>query len=156
MMIQISSSHFRQLAAHVAACYPEEGCGLLIGRRESDRKIVQEVFPTPNIWTPDFLEGAHLDPLDSDCSLSRRNRFAIDPKIMLQVQKEIRDRNLHLIGIFHSHPDGLAVPSEFDRAIAWPDYSYLIISLDSQQINAINSWLLDENQNFKPEAIDID
>lgn len=154
-MIQISSFHLHQLSAHVTACYPEEGCGLLIGRRESDRKIIVEVFPTPNVWTPDFLEGSNFDLLDSNLSLSRRHRFAIDPKIMLQVQREIRDRNLHLIGIFHSHPDGLAVPSEFDRAIAWPDYSYLIVSLDSQQINTINSWLLDENQNFKPEVIDI-
>jgi proteasome lid subunit RPN8/RPN11 len=152
-MIQVESSHLQQLSVHVAACYPEEGCGLLIGRIESDRKVVEEVLPAQNVWTPDFLGLSELDPQFSNQKRSRLIRFAIAPHLMLQVQKDLRDRNLDLIGIFHSHPNGLAIPSEFDRAIAWPDYSYLIIALDSQQINAINSWRLDENQNFKREAM---
>jgi proteasome lid subunit RPN8/RPN11 len=152
-MIQVESSHLQQMSAHVAACYPEEGCGLLLGVKKGDRKVVEEVLPVQNVWTPDFLGLSELDPQFSNQKASRLNRFAIDPKLMLQVQKDLRDRNLHLIGIFHSHPNGRAIPSEFDRAIAWPNYSYLIIALDSQQINAMNSWRLDEYQNFKREAM---
>ena len=154
-MIQIESSHFQQMSAHVTACYPEEGCGLLMGRIESDRKVVEEVLPAQNVWTPDFLGLSELDPQFSNQKRSRLNRFAIAPQLMLQVQKDLRDRNLDLIGIFHSHPNGLAIPSEFDRAIAWSSYSYLILSLDNEAVNAIKSWVLDTNHKFKAETIEI-
>ena len=154
-MIQVEFSHFQQMSAHVAACYPEEGCGLLLGRIESDRKIVEEVLPAQNVWTPDFLGLSELDSQLSNQKASRLNRFAIDPKLMLQIQKDLRDRNLDVIGIFHSHPHGRAIPSEFDRAIAWSTYSYLILSLDNDEVNAIKSWVLDKNHNFRAESIEI-
>lgn len=154
-MIQLAASHLRQLSAHVIACYPEEGCGLLIGQKEGDRKLVQEVLPTPNVWTPDFFAGSNLDSQLLSLSLTRCNRFAIAPQILFQVQKDLRDRHLSLIGIFHSHPQGVASPSPFDQAIAWPDYSYLILALDSHHIQSINSWQLDDNQQFIAELLDI-
>ena len=152
-MIQISSLHFQQLSTHVEACYPEEGCGLLMGSKECDRKIVTEVIPTENVWTPDFLPSINASEPKKALNLSKHNRFAIDPRFILHVQKDIRDRNIDIIGIFHSHPDGLSKPSAFDRAIAWQDYSYLILSVHQAKVQDIGSWILDDKGEFQSEKI---
>ena len=84
---------------------------------------------------------------------SKRNRFSIAPQVMLQMQKAARERHLDIIGIYHSHPDNPAVPSEFDRAIAWSSYSYIIVSVEQGQATDLNSWTLDEDHQFQPEEI---
>jgi proteasome lid subunit RPN8/RPN11 len=72
---------------------------------------------------------------------------------MFEVQKEVRSRNLDIIGIFHSHPDNPARPSEFDRAIAWQSYSYIIVSVQQGKACDLKSWILDDDHQFQPEEI---
>jgi proteasome lid subunit RPN8/RPN11 len=81
---------------------------------------------------------------------------------MLKAQKDARDseallrsadRNLDIIGIYHSHPDHPAVPSEFDRAIAWSQYSYIIVSVQQGKACDLKSWSLDDDHQFQPEEI---
>ena len=36
--------------AHGIDSYPYEGCGLLLGRAETELNIVEDVFPVPNNW----------------------------------------------------------------------------------------------------------
>jgi len=72
---------------------------------------------------------------------------------MFKAQKDARDRNLDIIGIFHSHPDHPAVPSEFDRAIAWQQYSYIIVSVQQGKAWELKSWSLDDNHQFQPEEL---
>ncbi|MEW6498957.1 MAG: M67 family metallopeptidase, partial [Cyanobacteriota bacterium] len=85
--------------------------------------------------------------------LSRRHRFSIAPQVMLKAQKDARDRNLNIIGIYHSHTDHPAIPSEFDRAIAWSQYSYVIVSVQQGSACDFKSWSLDEEHKFQPEKI---
>ena len=154
-MIYLSRTQLQQIETHAQQTYPEECCGLLLGTITRDHQRVIEVRETDNDWTPTMIEGVeHLSSSDHQ-SLSRKNRFSIAPYVLLQVQKEIRDRNLNIIGIYHSHPDHPAIPSAFDREIAWPDYSYIIASLIQGKVTAIKSWKLQENQQFKPEKIQI-
>ncbi|XTZ20528.1 MAG: Mov34/MPN/PAD-1 family protein, partial [cyanobacterium endosymbiont of Rhopalodia fuxianensis] len=86
---------------------------------------------------------------------SKYNRFSIAPSILVKIQKEARDRQLQIIGIYHSHPNHIAIPSEFDRAIAWAEYSYIIVSTTSNQVNEVTSWQLDDTKNFQQEDIKI-
>jgi proteasome lid subunit RPN8/RPN11 len=72
---------------------------------------------------------------------------------MLKAQKDARDRNLDIVGIFHSHPDHPAVPSEFDRAIAWQQYSYIIVSVQNGLARDLKSWSLDDDDQFQHEEI---
>ncbi len=154
-MIYLSRTQLQQIEIHATKTYPEECCGLLLGTIARDHQRVIEVRETENDWTPTMIEGfEHLSSSDNQ-SLSRKNRFSIAPSVLLQVQKEIRNRNLNIIGIYHSHPDHPAIPSAFDREIAWPDYSYIIASLRQGKVTAIKSWKLQENQQFKPEKIQI-
>ncbi len=146
------SVHLQQISQHAEAIYPEECCGLLLGTVENELRTLIEVRETNNNWSkvvPEFLANP------PEKVLSKRNRFSIAPEILLKVQKEVRDRNLSIIGIYHSHPDAPAVPSQSDRALAWPQYSYLIVSVQQGKAKEINSWQLDDNQQFQAEIIRI-
>ena len=145
-MLKLPSRYLQQIIAYAHQCYPEECCGLLIGQQQQTEKIVRQIYHTSNSWgeecTSDlFSQGG-----------SKQNRFAIAPAELLQAQKAARSQNLSILGVYHSHPNNTAIPSEFDRAIAWPEYSYLIISLQQQNVEAL-SWQLDDQQQFQPEAI---
>ena len=153
IMIYLSPSQLQQIETHAQTSYPEECCGLLLGTIEGDHPRVIEVRETENAWTPNIMEGVENAVSSEHQPLSRKNRFSIDPYVLLQVQKEIRDRNLNIIGIYHSHPDHPAIPSAFDREIAWPDYSYIIASLRKGKVTEIKSWKLQDNQQFAPENI---
>ncbi len=72
---------------------------------------------------------------------------------MLEAQKNARCQNLVIIGIYHSHPDSPPFPSEFDRAIAWSQYSYLIVSVVAGRSKLSKSWIIGDNQEFKPEKV---
>lgn len=148
-MIEITSQQIQQIYHHAERTYPEECCGLLLGYIEEQRKVLVEVRETENSWNPSSEEvfGEMVS------SGSKKNRFSIAPETLLQIEKETRDRSLKVIGIYHSHPDHHAIPSEFDRAIAWPDYSYLIVSVQKGIATNLNIWQLDQNHQFQTETI---
>ncbi|GBF79215.1 Mov34/MPN/PAD-1 family protein [Aphanothece sacrum] len=152
-MIEVASHHLKQISLHAQMVYPEECCGLLLGLINENSTRLVEVRETENSWdSPD--EKLFLDLVDSTGkNISKHNRFTIAPEIILKVQKECRDRNLDIIGVYHSHPDYPAIPSEFDLAIAWSQYSYIIISLKQGKITDIRSWKLDDNNQFQGEII---
>jgi proteasome lid subunit RPN8/RPN11 len=141
------------MQAHAETTYPEECCGLLLGQMSGDVKTLIEVLPTLNSWGDELADDLLAIESSAQPKSSKRNRFSIAPKVMLQAQKDARDRHLDIVGIFHSHPDHPAVPSEFDRAIAWQRYSYIIVSVQQGQSCDLKSWSLDDDQQFQPEAI---
>ena len=98
IMIYLSPSQLQQIETHAQTSYPEECCGLLLGTIEGDHPRVIEVRETENAWTPNIMEGFENAVSSEHQPLSRKNRFSIDPYVLLQVQKEIRDRNLNIIG----------------------------------------------------------
>lgn len=141
------------LQAHAQQTYPEECCGLLLGLTDviNDCAQVQEVRPVKNTWTAavnPFAEGDR-----SIEAVSKRNRFWIDPQILLTAQRECRDRGWNVLGVYHSHPDHPAVPSERDRQLAWSGYSYPIVSVNTQQVREIQSWRLNDQGQFSAETI---
>jgi proteasome lid subunit RPN8/RPN11 len=152
-VIKLYTHHLAAIQAHAEIIYPEECCGLLLGEISGGVKALIEVLPTENSWGEQTTDAFPLVEEVQKRKLSKRNRFSIAPKVMLDVQKDVRDRNLNIIGIYHSHPDHPAVPSEFDRAIAWQQYSYIIVSVQQGSACDLKSWILDDNQQFQPEEI---
>ncbi|MGK7942636.1 MAG: Mov34/MPN/PAD-1 family protein [Crocosphaera sp.] len=155
-MIYLSQTQLEQIRYHAQATYPEECCGLLLGTLEINKKMVLEVRETDNNWTPSNSVN-DLDNISTSKSqkLSKKNRFSIAPNILLQVQKECRDRQINIIGVYHSHPDYPAMPSAFDREIAWLEYSYIIASVRNGKVTEMKSWKLQENRKFQAEKIEI-
>jgi proteasome lid subunit RPN8/RPN11 len=146
----IHQSQLQQIYLHGERVYPEECCGLLIGTIHYDQKIVTEIWETENSWNDQSPEDfATITQIPG----TKKDRFVIDPQTLLQAQKSTRKRGLTILGVYHSHPDHPAIPSEFDRIIAWPEYSYLIISLVSGKVDQVACWILDDFHQFQAQII---
>lgn len=62
---------------------------------------------------------------------------------MLRADLVARGRDLDLIGVYHSHPDHTAAPSEFDRARATSWYTYVIVSVMRGNPEDLTAWMYD-------------
>ena len=84
------------------ARYPDEACGLLIGRRCATRARVELVREARNV-----------------AAARARERYELDPVDHLAAEELARSLGLEVVGVWHSHPDHPALPSETDRERAW-------------------------------------
>ncbi len=134
----ITPRHLHTIEGVATMSYPEECCGVLIGRTQSDGTVVERILTVQN-----------------ERQDSRHNRYLISPETILAAQKEARTLGLDIVGYFHSHPDHPARPSEFDREHAWPGYSYLIVSVEDKKVVDARSWRLsDDRERFDEEPIE--
>jgi proteasome lid subunit RPN8/RPN11 len=151
-MLTITSAQIKIIFDRAKAVYPEECCGILLGKIVGDNKIVVAAIATENAWkepaSEDFKQPEDLD-------LTNHSRYLIPPHAIFQAQKDARAQQLEIVGFFHSHPDAPAIPSECDRSLAWEIYSYPIVSLIQGKVETIASWVLDSNGIFNPEEITI-
>jgi proteasome lid subunit RPN8/RPN11 len=161
-VLHLTSDHAAMLFDHAQQTYPDECCGLLIGITTPDgQRSLLEVIPTRNAWDMDAAEQmANAQPsLVVDRQQDKRSRrYWIDPHDLLQAQRYARtlthrDGTPNLIGIYHSHPDHPARPSECDRLCAWPDYSYIIVSVHHGVPQDLLCWKLDPHHQFQAEPI---
>ena len=60
---------------------------------------------------------------------------------VMQTDKAARDRNMDLIGIYHSHPDCDAYFSKTDLQNSCPWYSFVVLSIQEGEFHHANSWL---------------
>ena len=86
-----------KLVAHAIEQQPSESCAMLLGKKVGDNWNVKEVFLTHN---------AHNDSETS---------FIIAPEELLQGYQLAEEKQLELVGVFHSHPQTAALPSNFDK-----------------------------------------
>ena len=127
----------------------------MLGRVEGEEKRVAEVIALNNL-RHDSGRAQELLPLDEPDRESERNRFLIDPREQVRVEKDARVRKLEVLGYYHSHPDHPARPSDYDRDHAWPWYSYVIIRIQQGEARELNSWVLAEDRScFTPEPVEV-
>jgi proteasome lid subunit RPN8/RPN11 len=138
MSLWLGADRLVRIHAHLLRVYPEEGCGVLIGRDEGAWRIVERVVESEN-----RREG------------SRRDRYLIHPEALLVAEREARDQDLDVLGFYHSHPDHPALPSAFDLEHAWPYYSYLIVSVTEGRVAETRAWRLTADRTrFEPEPLE--
>lgn len=100
---------------------------------------------------------ASLRRAENVAETNRERRYMIDPRETLAVDKEWSGHGQGILGFYHSHPDHPAVPSEFDRAHAWPWYSYVILSILERTPADLRAWTLDvDTDAFRPDSLTID
>jgi len=143
-MLRIFQSAFDDLRRHGEETYPYECCGVLLGRFEDDgSKTVVRVVRCGN--TRDD---------------SPRNRYNIDPKELIRIQREGRERSEEIVGFYHSHPDHPARWSPTDLAEAyWLGCSYVITSVENGKAGITNSFDLagsdETDKKFVDEALSL-
>jgi len=139
-MLRLRASHTRTVHTHLCRAYPEEGCGVMLGRESNGDREVERVIGFDNVRED-----------------SRTNRYLIAPEQFLRAEREARAAGLDVIGFFHSHPDHPSRPSAFDLEHAWPWYSYLIVSVEQGTVSDAHSWRLAEDRSrFEPEDLELD
>lgn len=162
-MLYLPPSAHREIVAAAQAAYPYECCGLLLGQLlpatgDPNQRQVMDAITLPNRWDQQaqvYTDNLDTTAADSHAPLDQRRRYSIDPQDWLRVQRQARNRQLDIIGVYHSHPDHGAVPSECDRRLAWPQYSYIIAAVMGGTVVDMRSWQLNEDGQFEPEAIKI-
>ncbi len=116
MTVAMAEGLRRQILDEARAAHPAECCGLLEGAREGGRFRVIALHPARNLST---------DP----------HRFEIDPRERIAAQKRAREQGTRVIGCYHSHPNGQALPSIADRAGAGED-DFLWLIAGGESLNA--------------------
>ena len=140
MTLLVPSGPARRIRDHLAGAYPDEGCGILIGRDGDESREVTLVVEAENTRED-----------------SRRNRYLIGPEDFLEADRRARVAGLEVLGFFHSHPDHPPVPSAFDLEHAWPYYSYLIVNVTGGAVGEQRCWRLREDRSgFEAERLEIE
>jgi proteasome lid subunit RPN8/RPN11 len=139
----LTVSQVGQIEEEGARAYPNECCGIMIGRDVSDgtctRRIVERLEPMANVFDPE----------------QQRRRFAVDPLALMRAEKSAAEAGQLVLGFYHSHPDHPARPSEYDRTHAWPFYSYIIVSIEQGKAVDMTSWVLDDQtETFSKQEIE--
>ena len=126
-MLRLNQTSFGEMRRHGEETYPHECCGVLLGRFQDDgSKTVTRAVRCGNTRED-----------------SPQNRYNIDPKELIRIQREGRERGEDIVGFYHSHPDHPAQWSSTDLAEAhWLGCSYVITSVDKGRAVATNSFEL--------------
>jgi len=114
-----------EMMAHAQLESPHECCGLLAG--EEKRGVITEIYRIKNLPSD--------DPRIADLNIpaDRRFRYMMDPQEQFVAMKEMRNRGLVMMGIYHSHPHSQAYPSATDVRLAfYSDLCYFIVSLEKK------------------------
>ncbi|MGB3681874.1 MAG: M67 family metallopeptidase [Rubrobacteraceae bacterium] len=137
MPLKIGQGDLENIYRHARETYPEECAGAIIGMDVGDAKVVVDVWPA---------ENTHED--------ERSRRFLIEPLQIKKFEDGAQERDMDLLGFYHSHPDHPAEPSEYDRDHAWPYYSYVITSVSGEDIEDTRCWRLkDDRSGYDEEEL---
>ena len=154
-MLRLGQSHYEAIRRHGEETYPHECCGVLLGRiNDADADAAAgDTDASTRIVTSIALAG-------NTRTDSPQNRYNIDPKDLIRIQREGRERSEDIIGFYHSHPDHPAQWSQTDLTEAhWFGCSYVITSVEKGKAVLTNSFELtgtDEgDKKLVDEAIEV-
>jgi proteasome lid subunit RPN8/RPN11 len=85
--------------ARAKQAWPEEACALIVGRGDPPEAL--RLVPCTNI------------------AEDKRRRFEVDPAERIRLEMALRGTPERLVGIWHSHPDGMARPSVTDASMVY-------------------------------------
>ena len=125
MPLKIGTGDVGLIHEHATETYPEECAGALVGIDSGGVRVVVDVWRA---------ENTHEE--------ERSRRFLIEPLAVKKFEELAEEKDMGLLGFYHSHPDHPAEPSEYDREHAWPGYSYVIASVSGENVEDMRSWTL--------------
>lgn len=146
-MLRISQQIYDALRQHGEETWPHECCGVLLGRFSTKGSEavneVEEAVRATNTRT----DAAH-------------NRYQIDPRELVRIQRTSRERGLEIVGFYHSHPNHPAQWSPTDLAEAhWIGCSYVITAVENGAARQTNSFLLtgktEDDKAFADQPIEV-
>jgi len=128
--ISISPIFRNAMIEHAVRELPNECCGVLLGRNQTIERVVpmRSIPPSPD-------------------------SYFMDPEQQVEVFSEMEKNVKSLLGIYHSHPNGPAFPSDTDKNLAYhPGAVYFIVSLENRDHPEVRAFILKE-EGFKEVSI---
>lgn len=137
MTLTIPRAELARLHAHAQEGFPHEVVGILAGTR-ADNTVTRVA-----VLVNERADSAH-------------NRYTVSGLVLQRAEQKLVDEGLEIVGYYHSHPDHPAQYSDFDRDHAWPNMSYVIVSVLSGVASNTLSWRLREDRTaMDPESITV-
>jgi proteasome lid subunit RPN8/RPN11 len=137
MSVHLAPRVVSTIQRHAAAAYPYECCGALIGTK-GDTGLT------------DVIQALELENVTDE---GPRRRFRVSPREYQQSEAQARQLGAELVGFYHSHPDHPAEPSQYDLDHAWPNFSYVIVSVRAGATADLRSWRLRPDRSTFDEEV---
>lgn len=119
--VRVPPAVARQLLDHASRELPNEACALLGG--DPITWTVRTVHPARNLMASPY-------------------RYEVDPRDLVEIVHRIERQGDDLVAIFHSHPDGAAVPSPTDVRHARYPVVHLLASMSGGD-DGLRAWTID-------------
>ncbi|MEM6584162.1 MAG: M67 family metallopeptidase [Pseudomonadota bacterium] len=132
MKIEVTREALDAIRCAAAEAGEKEACGLLLGTHEQGRACITQALETRN---------THPTP---------HTHFEVEPKALIDAYRAEREGAPRVLGYFHSHPQGEAVPSETDQSMAPRDGRVWAIASRSE----VRFWK-DKPEGFAPLDVEI-
>ena len=137
-MLKLPQPAYDSLRRHGEETYPHECCGVLLGQMDGHARVVSSTARCGNTRTD-----------------SPQNRYHIDPKELVRIQRQGHERGEDIIGFYHSHPDHPAQWSQTDlREAHWFGCSYVITSVEKGKAVLTNSFELTGSDESDKKLVD--
>lgn len=122
---------YNDIVAQAQAELPKECCGLLAGRIEDNVGRAEKRYPLINV-------------------AASPERYLSDGGDLPAAFRSMRERNLDLLAIYHSHPTSRPVPSQTDLAQNFYGDSVVFLILSLQTLEPeMRAWWLGESD-YRP------
>ena len=134
-----TDSVLTDIRQHGADAYPEEGCGFLLGTvTDAGVNRVAAIRRATNRH-PEW----------------RTRRYQLTADDYREADAAAREQGLDVVGVYHSHPDHPAEPSETDLDEAtFPGYTYVIVAVHDGTPEDLTAWTLaPDRSEFRREDI---
>lgn len=140
MQVALNAALQKKIFKQMEATYPNEGGGFLIGTRTAEGATIEDVIQVENVFETE----------------EQYHRYAMTPQNWAKMEDEADERGLSLIGYYHSHPDSPAIPSEYDRVHALPNFIYIITQVQDGAAVDMRTWELEsDREKFKPLSLSV-
>jgi len=136
MQIKLTNDLQAQIFQQMEGTYPNEGGGFLLGILGGDTIKIEAITEIENVFEEE--EQFH--------------RYAMTPQDWMRLEDEADEKGLTLVGYYHSHPNAPAIPSEYDRDHALPNFVYVITSVRDGKHAEMRVWRLKQDRSAFDEA----
>lgn len=131
-LFYLPESIYKEMIEHSRTEYPNEACGILGGKGNRVLRLYR-MTNTEKSPTTYFMDS--------------REQFA--------AMRDLRERELEMVGIYHSHVSTPACPSARDTQMSfYPEALYVIVSLENMSSPEVRGFFI--NEEIKEEIIKVE
>lgn len=130
MTVELSKALQAKIFSQMEGTYPNEGGGFLLGKVNGGQVVIQDITQVENVFETE----------------EQYHRYAMTPQDWARLEDFADEQGLILVGYYHSHPNAPAIPSDYDRDHALPNFVYIITSVQDGKAVDMQAWQLQHDR----------